>query len=182
MNISYCFHQVVGGHHFTHFHTEITIADSTSVVKISNLHMMKSQISLITNNSKPSLILTASLAKCGLLLIQCHISATHKPATYTLATYKKLTISICPFLIVVTAGAWQLLEPLRTRSVGADVASMKHTATLSSANEVQLVESFAIAGFAEGLLNKSCCLSPVISLLCLLMTDHHLLFIRTTSS
>ena len=52
---------------------------------------------------------------------------------------------------------------LRTRPVGADVASMTHTATLSSANKVQLVQSFAIAGFAEELLNESCCLSPVIS-------------------
>ena len=47
--------------------------------------------------------------------------------------------------------------------MGEDVASMIHTATLSSANKVQLVQSFAIAGFAEELLSESCCLSPVIS-------------------
>ena len=57
----------------------------------------------------------------------------------------------------------------RTCTVGADVASMTHTARLSSTNmlvEVQLVESLAIAaisGFAEQLLNVSCCFSPVIS-------------------
>ena len=64
--------------------------------------------------------------------------------------------------IVPPLGALQSLEHLRTRPVGADVAIMTHTATLSSANEVQLVQSFAIAGFAEEL-NESCCLSPVIS-------------------
>ena len=54
-------------------------------------------------------------------------------------------------------------------TVGADVAGMTHTARLGSTNmlvEVQLVESLAIAaisGFAEQLLNVSCCFSPVIS-------------------